>query len=528
MYNVFRLLKNYVLNFLGSFLKKQKTPKFYFAIILCTLFSLLIIGTFTLNAISSIQLYMEQQISNPKLLAMFSTTTLALMMLLFVTIMRSVYPSKGNDHDLLLSMPIKKIQIVFAKSIYNYLFDLFIFLGILMPNYIVFYCMVPDASFYIVTRGLSFVFILPLISNAIAAFIGILSDKMSRMFRHYSLIQTVISLILIASYLIVNYSLQSYLSNATGDAIDIIESIAIIDFILDYILYGRGINLIFIIVIAVSLYMLSLLYTTSQLGKLQKESQKQNKTLVYKMNTVVGALIKKELKQYINSPIYLINTIIPLVLYIGLSVAGCFFGKDFALSFVQLLPKNLLSDFNVLVLLIFSLLVSGFVISGSSISLEGKYFWIIRSNPIKSSKIFVSKILSNFLISSVFVFISFPFIICFVGVTNCWWFILCPLVTSLMASTVGLVINLNFPKLEWDREETVIKSSMASLLSLFVPMILTIVPFIIYLVSLNQVIASSTFVYFLIVYEVIIILLMMLWLKQRGEEALYNAASNKN
>ena len=39
MYNVFRLLKNYVLNFLGSFLKKFKTPKFYIAVLLCLLFS---------------------------------------------------------------------------------------------------------------------------------------------------------------------------------------------------------------------------------------------------------------------------------------------------------------------------------------------------------------------------------------------------------------------------------------------------------------------------------------------------------
>ena len=165
MYNVFRLLKNYVLNFLGSIIKKFKTPKFYVAVILCLLFSALIIFTFTMNSISSIQIYIKQKIENPELLAMFSTTTLALMMLLFVTIMRSVYPSKGNDHDLLLSMPFKKIEIVFAKSIYNYLFDLFIFLGILRPSYIVFYVMIPNASIYVVTRGLTFVLFLPLISK---------------------------------------------------------------------------------------------------------------------------------------------------------------------------------------------------------------------------------------------------------------------------------------------------------------------------------------------------------------------------
>ena len=82
--------------------------------------------------------------------------------------------------------------------------------------------------------------------------------------------------------------------------------------------------------------------------------------------------------------------------------------------------------------------------------------------------------------------------------------------------------------MEWDREETVIKSSMSSLLSLFIPMILNIIPFVLYMVSLNKFISPFSFVYFLIMFDIILILLSSLWLKERGEEALYNAAVNKN
>lgn len=528
MYNVVRLIKNYVLNFFGSILKKQKTPKFYIAVLLCVAFSLLIIGTFTMNAVSSIQLYIEQDVEHPELLAMFSTTTLALMMLLFVTIMRSVYPSKGSDYELLLSMPIKKIHIVLAKSIYNYLFDLFIFIGILVPNYIVFYFMIPGTSFYVITRGVTFVFILPLISNAIAAFVGILSDKMSRMFKRYSLVQTIISLVLISMYLVSNYSLQSYLSKVTGSAVDVIESIFIIDFILDFILYGKGVNLIVIALIAVALYVCSLFYTASQIGKLQKESRTENKKLVFKSNSVLWALTKKEFKQYINSPIYLINTIIPLVLYLGLSIAAFIFGKEFALSFVSMLPSTFVANFDIFVLMLFTLLVSGFVITGCSISLEGKHFWIIRTNPIKTSTIFLSKVFVNVLIAGLFVLIGFPFILSFVELSNCWWFIVVPIVSSVLSSLIGLTINLNFPKLEWDREESVVKSSLSSLLSIFLPMILSLIPFVVYIVSLNKVITPFSFVYFLVMYDLILILLLCLWLKNHGEEALYNAAVHKS
>ena len=528
MYNIFRLLKNYLLNFLGSFLKKQKTPKFYFAVILCIGFSLLIIGTFTLNAVSSIKLYIEQNVLNPELLAMFSTTTLALMMLLFVTIMRSVYPSKGNDHDLLLSMPFKKSQIVIAKGIYNYLFDLVIFIGILMPNYIVFYILVPNTPFYVVTRGLTFTFILPLISNSIASFVGILSDKMSRLFKRYSLMQTVILLCLVAGYLVLNYSLQNYLSRVTGSAQEVIESIFVVDFILDFILYGKGVNLIIILLAAIILYACSILYSTALLGKLQKERKQEVKELKYHSNSVLAALTKKEFKQYLNSPIYLINTIVPLVLYLGISVAAFIFGKEFALSFASMLPSTFSNNFDVLILMILTVLASGFVITGSSISLEGKHFWILRSNPIKSSTIFLSKILTNVIIAGIFIIVGFPFILTFVEISNCWWFLIVPILTSFVSSIIGLVINLNFPKLEWDREETVIKSSMSSLLSLFIPMILNIIPFVLYMVSLNKFISPFSFVYFLIMFDIILILLSSLWLKERGEEALYNAAVNKN
>ncbi len=528
MYNVFRLLKNYVLNFLGSIIKKFKTPKFYVAILLCMLFSALIIFTFTMNSVSSIQIYIKQNIDNPELLAMFSTTTLALMMLLFVTIMRSVYPSKGNDHDMLLSMPFKKIEIVFSKSIYNYLFDLFIFIGILMPSYIVFYIMIPNTTFYVVTRGAVFVLLLPLISNAIATFVGIITDKAARMFKHYSLIQTIITLLLISSYLVFNFALQNYLRNATGNAVDIIESIFIIDFVLDFILYGKGTNLIIIIIFSLLIYILSLLYASSQYGKLQKERKKDNKELKYKNSSIIKVLTKKELKQYINTPIYLMNTIIPMILYVGLSVAACFLGKEFALSFLSTLPFSFLKNFDVLVLMLLCLLSSGCVITGSSISLEGKHFWILRSNPIKPFEIFISKILTNVIVTSVFIVIAFPFVSTFVDTKNIWWFVLIPLLSSIMASTLGLVINLMYPKMEWDREESVVKSSMASLLSLFIPMILTLIPFIMYLSILTNIINIISFIFFLSMYLIILTLILCLWLKYRGEDALYRASIEKN
>lgn len=525
MYNIFRILKNYLLSFLGNFLKKQKTPKFYVAIILCILFSLLVICIFTFNAISSIQIYLEQDIDNPELLSMFSTTTLALMMLLFVTIMRSVSPSKSSDTEFLMSMPISKMQIVIARGIYNYLFDFVIFTSIILPSYIVFYVLVPGASILIVLRGLVFLLILPLISNAVATFIGIFCDKLSRLFKFYTIIQTVISILLIGLYLVLNYSLQNYLMNATGSAKDIIDSIFVVKFVLYYVLYGNLNNLAIILLFAIIIYALSLLYSNAQFGKLKKEYKNDNVELKYRSWSPLKALTIKEIKQYFNMPIYLINTIISLVLYVGLAVAASVLGKDVALSFTELLPSELSANFDILVLMIFSLLISGFAITGSSISLEGKHFWLVRTTPVSNKVLFGSKILTNLIISTVSIVIGFLFIVSFVSIENCWWFLVVPFAASAMASTLGLVINLNFPKLEWDKEEAVVKSSMSSMISLFLPVILTIVPFALFMSNLNAYLTPTGFVLVLIGYFVGLIILCIIWLKKRGNDCLYDAAN---
>ena len=66
--------------------------------------------------------------------------------------------------------------------------------------------------------------------------------------------------------------------------------------ILDFILYGKGVNLIIILLAAIILYACSILYYTALLGKLQKERKLEVKELKYHSNSVLAALTKKEFK----------------------------------------------------------------------------------------------------------------------------------------------------------------------------------------------------------------------------------------
>ena len=526
MHNIFLLLKNYVNGFVGSLLKKRHTVKTGFAVLLCVAFSALLIIIFTANSISSTKIFLDMSSEYPgaERMSMFTNCAFAVIILLFITIMRSVYPTKHSDTELLLSLPFRKSEIVIAKSFYNYFFDLTIFLSILLPSYIVYYVMVPNTSFMVVIRGFIFILLLPLFSNAIATFVGSLCTKLAKVLKHYSLFQSLISIILIILYLVANYAINGYIEGLTGTVEEIISSVWIIDKLISYLLDNKLLFIFVLAAICIASYALSMLFLVYRLGKLDARYQSKSHELKFKKQSITKALVKKELKQYFDISVYLINTVIPGVLYFGLAVACCILGDKalrFLENFLQAFP-----DINkmYIVVMVFCILLPAYVITGSSISLEGKHFWVLRSNPISANTIFKAKILANLVLTGTVSLIGFPFLMIFVGDFNYWWvFLFIPFIGSITTSTLGLVINLNHPKLSWDREEAVIKSSLASLLSITLPFIITIIPFAVYFAALTKILKFGQFLIFDIIYLALIFLICVLWLQKKGEKALFEA-----
>lgn len=528
MSNVWLLLKNYLRNFIGSLSKKRKSANTYAGILICIAFSALIIFIFTTNSISSTQVFlkMAEEYPGAEKMSMYTNCTLAMLMLLFITIMRSVYPSKNTDAELLLSLPIKKSSIIVAKSLYNYFFDLTIFLSILLPSYIVYFILVPNVSFGIVLRGSLFILLLPLVSNAIATYIGALCQMLARKMKHYTIFQTIISILMLCFYLVANYSVQGYLTGLSGTVDEILHNNWFIYQLLSFILDNKWLWLSLFAVICILAYALGLIFLVSRLGKLDARYENKSHILKYKKSSPLNALVKKELKQYFNIAVYLMNTIIPGILFLGLSVAVTIIGKTKALNFLNAIPAELIKDPELIIVMVFSLLLGLYVITGSSISLEGKHFWIIRANPVSAKTICTSKILANMIISVILLVCAYPFMLTFINAKFWWCYLTIPFLTSLVNVTLGLVINLMYPKMEWDKEETVVKASMASLLSLALPFFLTIIPYGIYIGVLSKYLTTLQFLGFLSLFLIIIWLILLLWLNNKAEKALFKASNN--
>ena len=194
MRNVFLLTKIQFQGFMQRIMKGRKQTSSYFGVLFIVLFSILMIFVFASNAVTTMMQALELEkkgIENGHELAMFTSSSFSILMFLFVTLFRCVSPNKGRDEEILLSMPIKKREIISSRNVYNYIFDLSCFVIALLPNFIVYYIYVSGASFWIIVRGVALILVLPFLSNGLGSILSVFFSSISKKMKRYSLFQSV-------------------------------------------------------------------------------------------------------------------------------------------------------------------------------------------------------------------------------------------------------------------------------------------------------------------------------------------------
>jgi len=195
-----------------------------------------------------------------------------------------------------------------------------------------------------------------------------------------------------------------------------------------------------------------------------------------KTSSSLKALFNKEMKRYLSSYIYIMNTSLGvIVLTLGV-IAMVIFGSD---QLDQLLG---IPNFEEILRIATPLLMAFLCLINSttqaSISLENKSLGILKSLPIKTREILLSKILVNLVVVMPFIFINAT-ILAFYLKLSFLTYVLCliiPLLSTIFIASFGLIINLAFPVLEWDNEVRAIKQSMASLITVLSGMALAMAP----------------------------------------------------
>lgn len=515
MNKIVLLVVNYFNNYIGSFGRSRNKTKYGIGGSFLLIFGAIFVFLFTSMAVTTVQNAFSyafdktlnltpEEVTEYLQMPLYVTIGMMAMFLLLLTVTKVTSTKKNSDDELLLALPFKKSQIVISKILFNYIFDLGMVLSTILPSFIVYYVMIPtkpDMGYFL--RFSYLLLLLPLLSNAIGTLLGAAFNFMTKRFVKANAIRSLISVGFMVLFLLGYYALQFNLELSAGSGFAL-SDIHVLKSLVDYIL---GVNwlptCLVISLICILPFILCVMISALSLGKHVSSADNKKKKLTYKKTSITKTMLEQEIGKYLNSNVYVLNTLFGGVILIILSVMFLVIGEGFLSSKLITLSNNnpfvetIVNNIPFLVIALGTLVISTMAISASSISFEGKNLWIIKVNPISYKKVFISKALCNYLVCLVCIVISTLFF----GtrfiidhqttgiILACAYFLITNLF-ALLISFSGLFVNLIFPKLDWQSEAEVIKQSLSCGIGLLVNMALA---FIVVLPLLLAIILFKTF-----------------------------------
>ena len=383
-----------------------------------------------------------------------------------------------KDFDFLMSLPIKTSMIMISKMSSFYLIQLSYASFIMLPSIIIYgYFNNPAIIFYI--YGIVGLLLLPVVPIIFASICAMCIRFVSGKTKYRNLISNVLSAIFFT--ITIFFISSSQVNVAMGDTsmfnsvFHLVEMyLPSVYYLIDAMLNNNIVS--FLISIAINL-VLGILYVwlfAKLFVKINSDLSigykvKNFKLKEQKSNSVLKTLFIKEAKKFFSNFMYVLNTSVGqfmLVFFAGYLVFNLDMVdeiiREFAIIGVDLRDISF-------AILAACILFCGHMScpAGVSISLEGKHLWITKSLPIKTMDVFLSKMLFNV------VLIALPSFVSFIVVGYVFRFDLVIWLTgtvlilglALFVSLFGIIINLHFPKLEFDREIIVIKQSASAFLT---------------------------------------------------------------
>lgn len=419
----------------------------------------------------------------------FVVLTLFVMFTTILTIVEGIYKSSGllfncKDDNLLLALPIKKSTVLFIRIFKFYIFEFIYNSLFLIPAMAVYAVHVKVGVSYYIT-SLSALILLPVIPITLSCIIGCFISLTSSKFKFKNIAQIIITTILLLGVLYLSFNLEVIISNLAQNATSIND-------IITKIYYPAGlyiklvtdfsiVNLLIFILINVGIFVLTIFALSMVYFKINsnvKKIKRTNNNSNYKIKTSkpTKALIKKEINRFINSPVFVTNAGFGLVLFVVacilLIIKFDSFGSILT-KFNETLSIEKIKTYIPVILfglICFASLMSS--ITSSMISLERKAFNILKTIPIKPFKIIKAKIITAVLIMIPFIFIGdiiiftkFEF-----NILELIMILIASVIMPLVAETIGILVNLKYPKMDAVNDTEVVKQSISSTIAVFIGM----------------------------------------------------------
>lgn len=385
-----------------------------------------------------------------------------------------LYLYSSKDMEMLGALPIKDSTILKSKLIMiilsNYLYS---FLFMIIPA-IVYFIRIKPPFVFILNLFVMFT-ITPLIPIIIASIITYFIGKISSKSRYKNEVLIIGSLLVVLLIMVLSYNIESSLQNIIIKSTSIIEMIKSIYPLAYYFVDGlKNNNFISVIIFVITSIIPFILFVSIFSKDFRKINSKMNESYKVegydikdlKENSVVKTLLKKEFKRYFSSYSYVLNTIIGPVILGVLAIGVVLLGQEKLSLMLQLSSSTDMFNMQITLMIIFCIMLS--CTTNSSISLEGKNIWILKSSPIREIDIFKSKIFMNLLLVLPMSLISFFIISIKLKFNLKYIFIMSMMIIlcSIFTSLYGLYINLMYPKLDFINDIEIVKRSLSTMLTI--------------------------------------------------------------
>ena len=484
---VLRLLKLQTVNLFGlnefRYTKDSGKRKRYIALAAVWVLVIFMVGGYA-GAMS----YALVKTGMGNIIPMYVYTVVSLLILLFTFFKAGSIIFSMKGYELLISFPVSKSSIVISRFLSMYVTNLLMAMLVMIPAVAVYGVLEkPVISFYVMFLvGMLFAPLLPL---TIASILGAAITAVSVRVKHKSIVQAVLMVILIV---VVMAGSMLMSNNGEGFTEDMFKNMAKImeeqigkiyppALWFDKAVYGQWSCMAVVLLVPLAVFgvFVAILqkHFQSICMKLNAVTTKNNYR-IGKMDSsgVLKTLWRRELKRYFASGIYVTNTIVGYVMAVLATAAVFFVGADRMGEFKGI------PDFGNVVKsalpFLIALLMSITSMTSCSISMEGKTFWQIQTLPVKSGKVYLSKIMANLTVAAPFYVISVVFACLTVepDLATYFWIAVIPALYLFFMAVVGIRINLAFPVLNWDNEVRVVKQSASTLVTMLVGIITGVVP----------------------------------------------------
>lgn len=385
------------------------------------------------------------------------------------------YLYQARDYEILSSLPIKESTIFTSKLISlilsNYLYSALI---MIIPSLA--YFIKSDASITYLINLLIMFIVTPLLPIIIASIITYFIGGISSKSKYKNGILIIGSIVVTFGIMVLSYNMEDFVQTIIKNSASIMEFTQKIYPPTYYFVDGLKNNNMLSVLIFLSLSIVPFIIFIAVFSKgFKKINSKMNesyKNVDYRVENLktskpIKALLNKEIKRYISSYIYVLNTSFGIILLVVLAIGIFILGPEKVASIINISLYTNMINVQVSIIILFCILMS--CTTNSAISLEGKNLWILKTLPIDEIEIFKSKIGLNMLLVLPISLISF-FIISIkleFKIEYIIIMIMLIIVSLLFTALYGLVINLMYPKTNYISEAEVVKRSFSSMVSIF-------------------------------------------------------------